>query len=361
MKKTTIKIFSPDISLLGEIDLFNSLIFNRSYSDIESDFQLITEVTVKNINLLKKNNLIMINNDNEKVGIIRHSKIDLTEDGKEILLVKGFSIDNILNNRIVYISNNESETKFAGTDVDLIEKLINENFINPVDVDRRIDNLVLDIDKSLGVDILWQINSNKFVGDTITEVCKSTNLGYKIYLDFNIKKLVLTLYKGHDLSDRVVFNPALDNIKNMRYTHSNIDYKNTLYIQTTNKNAITINNYSIDKINKGVDRFEGFYNQGEINADESFEDVIEQYFNNNQLVESIEGDIISTSLFTYKKDFNIGDVVTVRNKKWGISKDLRITNETNIYESNPRITFTFGEPAPTLARKIKNYITNIRN
>lgn len=299
----------------------------------------------------------MINNDNEKIGIIRHAKIDLDEVGNEVLLIKGYSVEDILYNRIVFISNSESETVFAGNSAVLIGKLINENFINPIDADRKIDKLEIDIDEGLGTNIVWKINSNKFVGDTISEICKINNLGYKIYLDLSSKRLVFKLYEGKDLSNKVVFAPHLDNIKNMRYTDSNIDCKNTAYIQITNNDIDSITKHY--GVNKGMDRLEGFYNKGELGENESIEDIAKQYIDNNKAIKSIEGDITSTSIFTYKKDFELGDIVTVQNKNWGISQDLRIISIMEVYESNPRMSFVFGEPQPTLANKIKNYITNM--
>lgn len=37
--------------------------------------------------------------------------------------------------------------------------------------------------------------------------------------------------------------------------------------------------------------------------------------------------------FSYKKDYDLGDIVTVRKKAWGIEMDKRITEIQEIYEN----------------------------
>lgn len=351
-----IKVFSPDIRLLGEIDFYTSLIMAMHYNEI-GDFEINTVVSKQNLQLFKKNNLIMIDNKKDRVGIIKHREIDLDEEGKEILKIKGFTLDVILNKRICYIDTNEEETVFGGNSIELIEKLLNDNLINPKDKARKIDNLIIEGTDIIGTDIIWQIESNKKVGDTISEICKINSLGYKVYIDFDKKKIVFKLYKGKDLPKKVVFSPDLDNIFNMKYVDNNIEEKNVVYIRIDNDSIIP---YCEEDLT-GIDRIETFLYHGEVKDNENVDEIGKNELSKYPQVESIEGDIdTNNSLFKYEKDYNLGDVVTLRNNNWGIEKDLRITSITEIYEGTPKVKVVFGEPQPTFVKKIKNYITNIK-
>ena len=94
-----IRILSPGLDLLGEVDNYLSLSFCRSYHS-PGEFQLVTNRKVQNANQLEINNLIMLGADTGKVGIIRHKEIKAGERGEEMLTIKGYALGTILRQRI---------------------------------------------------------------------------------------------------------------------------------------------------------------------------------------------------------------------------------------------------------------------
>lgn len=71
--------------------------------------------------------------------------------------------------------------------------------------------------------------------------------------------------------------------------------------------------------------------------------------------------IIGVGGLEYEKDFDLGDVVTLQNKEWGVSLDARITEVKEIYEpGGVKIEVTFGNNRPTLITKIKQELSGIR-
>ena len=64
--------------------------------------------------------------------------------------------------------------------------------------------------------------------------------------------------------------------------------------------------------------------------------------------------INSNSNLIYKQDYDLGDVVTFFDKKWGITMDTRITEISETYnEQGMNINITFGNDVPTLIDIIK--------
>jgi hypothetical protein len=56
----------------------------------------------------------------------------------------------------------------------------------------------------------------------------------------------------------------------------------------------------------------------------------------------------------YKEDYDLGDIVTNINKKWGVKLDTRIEEIEEVYEDgNEKINVVFGDEAPTIIDKIK--------
>ncbi|BDB01705.1 hypothetical protein CBOS2020_17790 [Clostridium botulinum] len=59
----------------------------------------------------------------------------------------------------------------------------------------------------------------------------------------------------------------------------------------------------------------------------------------------------------YKKDFDLGDIVTIVDKKWGIRIDTRITEIEEIYEEKGlEVNVVFGNNIPTIIDKIKQKV-----
>ena len=64
--------------------------------------------------------------------------------------------------------------------------------------------------------------------------------------------------------------------------------------------------------------------------------------------------INTNSNLKFKRDFNLGDRVTCKEKKWGIQIDARITEVLEIYQKGgERIEVTFGDSLPTLEDQIR--------
>src|SRR5690625_462901 len=72
-------------------------------------------------------------------------------------------------------------------------------------------------------------------------------------------------------------------------------------------------------------------------------------------------EVVSTARLLYEQDYDLGDVVTLQNKDWGITMDARITAVKEIYEAgrSPRIELTFGNDRPTLIDKIKQEMSGM--
>jgi hypothetical protein len=67
----------------------------------------------------------------------------------------------------------------------------------------------------------------------------------------------------------------------------------------------------------------------------------------NGVVESLEAQTQPFVNYTYKDDYDLGDIVTVRKKTWSIETDKRITEVQEIYENGGfTIVPTYGDPLP---------------
>ena len=73
--------------------------------------------------------------------------------------------------------------------------------------------------------------------------------------------------------------------------------------------------------------------------------------------ESFDAVANTNSNLVYRKDFDLGDIVTVKSSLLGISRRLRITEIIETYdETGLSVDLIFGDPLPTLSERLKGVI-----
>ena len=73
--RTSIRIFDENIEFIGEVDNYTSLLYTRKWHGI-NEFEF--HVKEFNQTLYKKGNLIMLNTDGTRVGVIKHIEYRLS-------------------------------------------------------------------------------------------------------------------------------------------------------------------------------------------------------------------------------------------------------------------------------------------
>ncbi|MCM8710546.1 siphovirus ReqiPepy6 Gp37-like family protein [Clostridium sp. SYSU_GA19001] len=355
-----IRIIDRSFNLIGEIDNYTSLIFTRKYSNY-GDFEIHIGADVLNADKLQKGNIIVLGGNGRKSGIILHREINQNENGEEFL-IKGYTLGSILNRRITIPPVNQAYDTINSFGETAIKHYVDVNCVNPIDVKRKISNLIIAEDKGRGKQVSYS-SRLKQLDEEVSKICELSGLGYEIYLDFNNFKFVFDILQGRDLTVNqnilppVIFSIDFDNIQNQEYTDSDIGYKNYGYVggqgEGEERNIIEVG----DEIT-GFDRIETFIDARDINENEDLAQRGIQKLLEFKNIQSFTSEIIN-NVFEYEKDWNLGDIVTCQNRKWGITMDTRITEVKEIYENTGlKLEVTFGNSIPTLTDKIKKVIDN---
>lgn len=345
-----IRIFDRDINFLGEVDSFTSLFFIRKW-ETYGEF----EVHLSNIdnNILKKDNIIMINKDGNKVGIIEH--IEINEENNEDILIKGFSLLYWFTNRITIPPEGYAYHSFNTNVETIMIDLVNKNAVNPRDINRKIPNLITEISIGRGDKLQFQTRF-KNLADELTKLSKLSGLGVTVDLDYKKKKFVFRVLEGKNLSYGQAENPPYifsldyDNIKKQNYIESNIGYKNVGYVAGQGEGIDrTIEVLGNERV--GFDRREVFVDARDIDSDTSLIDRGRVKLSEYKQIQSFESEVDTKD---YKLLWDLGDIITTVDKKRGLKVDNRITEIKEVYENEGvKLEPTFGNPIPGLAEKIK--------
>lgn len=384
-----IRILSSSMDILAEIDNYESMFFIRRWSTI-GEIELRMNRYKKDADKLQKGNLILIGNDLNKVFVIKHREIELDENGKitENWLIKGLALKSVIAQRITVPPSHTGYDNKQGNAETVMKHYVDRNIINPVDVKRKIPQLVLAPNLNRGQSVSWS-SRYKNLAEEMTDISLATGLGWDVSLDIHNKKWVFDVVEGRNLianqsiNPPVIFSPQFESLKSLHYTESEMNYKNIAYVagqgEGVDRRVIELG------IDTGLNRHEVFIDARDVSEEDDVEvtdgegntttekvprpekEIIKDLTDRgNQQLDQLsqehylEGQILTNSPFVYQKDYDLGDNVTIQNKEWNITMDARITEIKEIYEeSGFNIEGTFGNDIPTLIKKIKQEFAQI--
>lgn len=368
-------IFSLDFEFLGIVEEINDIEWIRDYYR-GGDFTLNAKVNQMNIELLKKDRIVIKDRDFSEPMIIEYRQLDENDDGDEGLMVTGQSLaTRILNSRVSIGRQIEK-----GTADKVMENILLTQSNYSSNVNRHFPSLVVDrFEKPEFTDIIEHNTMYKTLYEDFEEICMANQCGYKVSYRHEAKQFFFKVYKGLDVSDSVLFSIDFDNLKNQTYIDSNDNYKNVAIVagqgEELNRDLTIVNN---DKYS-GFDRREVFIDARDIEQDtkpgtddNGYEVDIPIHNGANAIklltnrgneklaelcpVNSFDAQLVENN-YKYKEDFDLGYLVTVRNKNWDVEFKQRITRIVESYsEYGKDIKVTFGQELPTVQEKLRQRI-----
>lgn len=339
-----IYIMNKEFKKLGVIE-DASVIWTTRYYDV-GDFEIYVGTTQKYIDWLQSGNYVE-RLDDDKIGIIEDIKITYDAEGTEYLTATGRFAESILERRIVW-----QQTQLSGTVENGLRNLINSNIINPINEDRKISIIELGPLKGYTERLDAQ-----YTGDNLLEINKKVSLANQIGFKFNFNnsKFSYELYKGIDRSYNqtknpfVVFSDKYDNLLTSEYELNTSNLKNVALVAgegegTARKTLVVGNGTGLNRYEIFVDARNLSTNSGEISTSEYNNALNEKGLESIvTITQAFSGEVDLNLNYTYKKDFFLGDIVTIENSKWGIFINSRIIEIIESEDENGyKITPTFG-------------------
>lgn len=336
-------VANTNFETVAVIDQFESLLWVDRYNST-GDFELYLSAHSPAMQYLVEDNYCFIR-ESDYTMIIEGIEIRSDAEHGDKAIITGRSLESILDRRIVWAQTTfDTETKIQT----VIKKLIENNITNPSDANRQISNFIFREVQDDYIDSI--LITGQYTGDTLLDVvndlCQAYEIGYRIFLDDN-NCFVFELYTGtdrtYDQSENpyVIFSPNYENIINSDYLESTKTLKNVTLVagEGEGKDRKT---YTVDTGNTptGIARRELFTDARDISSEIRKGDgttktlSIAEYnkllnerglekLGENSFTKSFAGQVESTILFTYGRDFFMGDIIQIENE-FGIAGTARI-------------------------------------
>lgn len=371
-----VRVFSPELELLGEVDSYTSLRYVRRYYT-PGEFELHIGLDATNADQLQRLNLIMLVNDPRKAGIILHRQLSLDQEGRETLMIRGVTLSGVLGWRITIPPAGQGYDSLTANAETVMKHYVQANVVSPADARRIIPMFVVAADQERGRHMHWQ-SRYKALDDELAAIGAYAGLGWDVVLDLEARQWVFDVLEGRDLTEGqtersgVVFSVDFDNIRGQQYVTSLVGHKTTGYVagqgEMEERKVVEVGSDQ-----EGLGRYEVFIDARDIGTpngdvpptETEVEQMLlargEQKLGEMAAVNAFEAQVMPSGSFVYGEDWDLGDIVTVRNRKWGVTMDARITELAEVYEPNGfTLSATFGNSLPTLIDRIKRELGQIQ-
>lgn len=363
-------VADKNLNKLGVLNDRTSLIWTRRYTKT-GEFELHCPLTPHNLEFTQRGNILYRDDDTE-AGYINYRNLEQDTTGAEVIAVKGSFLTGYLNRRVVW----GTETINGAVEI-AMRTLVNNNSVAPTDLTRILPNMILGTLKNYTETADYQ-TAYKNLSEELENLSAISDLGHRVNLDIDLKKLVFEVFKGFNrtagqsVNPRCIFSRDYNNILEQVFTESDNNLRNFALIGGVGEGAarkLTTVGTAV-----GLDRYELFCDQKSLSNEYTiivddkpvtmtYPDAVyasmlqgkgREALSTTKEAISFASHINPFSNQTYKTDFDLGDVVTCVDEKWGVTLDTRITEITETYEeSGMGIGITFGDELPTLIDKIK--------
>lgn len=326
-------ILDTNLNTVAVVDVFESLLWVDRYCGY-GDFEIYmpaNDVVLNNFQLefyiwMKASNRIMI---------IEDRQITSDPENGDFLIVTGRSLESILERRVIW-----DYTELSGNFQTEMERLLNENIINPTDTDRQVPNLYFATSTDpliTELTIEAQLYRTDTLYNVISILCEVNNIGFQISLndsgDF-IFEFVAGVDRSYNqaVNSFVVFSSKFENLIGSNYFESTKALKNIAIVEGTNQIVVVSADSGLET---GMARREVFVDATDVldTVDsvplenqtylERLEERGEEELAKTRDITSFEGEIDATQLFKYGTDFFVGDIVQITNQ-YGLEARSRV-------------------------------------
>jgi hypothetical protein len=327
------------------VDAYESLIWTERFSSW-GDFSLILQSTGNNKLFLPEGTYLGLS-ESDRVMEVETVQDTVDDEGRAILKITGRSIEYILDNRLARGTMGDLTTtpkwsitglpKAIATQIfhdicvtgilDVGDKipLIHEGSIYPPDtLPEPPDSVIYEMDP-------------KTVYAAEKDLCDLFHMGFRLVKKQDLGELWFDIYTGTDRTTRqsilpaVVFSADLNNLKNTNQISTTATYKNVAYVLSPVGSRM-VYGFDVDPAIAGFDRRILVVRADDIKDTDStianarMDQRGAQELGKNRRLMAIDGEISQNSQYKYGRDYNLGDLVEMKNPSGAISS-MQVTEQ----------------------------------
>lgn len=327
------------------VDKFQSLVWTERFAAF-GDFQLELVSTLENKNRFVAGVRLAMS-ESMRVMTVETVEDGTDNEGRKILKVSGTSLEDILNDRLARGTLSDLTATptwiLEGTPVEVAEQIFHDICVTGILDDGDVIAGVIESDSIFPTDtndapdgdITYEIDMMS-VYTAIKNLCDVYSMGFRLVRDGDTSNLYWDIYVGSDRTTgqtalaAVVFAPELDNLQNTTELASTALYKNVAYVFSKEGMEIVYDG-TVDPDVEGFERRVLFIKMtdiedGDISASAKMIQKGTEELAKARNVVAFDGELAPTSQYLYGTDYNLGDLVELRNNS-GLATIMRVTEQ----------------------------------
>lgn len=360
--KNTYYVINDDLKTDRLIDSYVSLIWNESYREA-GDFELYIEATKDNVEYYTKavkDHYCIIKLPSEPMTrfdpnfvscmLIQNLNIEYDFENGNKIVISGRSAKYLLSKRVTL-----APKSMAGNIQTELEQLVRENCVSPENVNRILPKLDIISIGDVITDVTDYGSGGENIYDMCVNACSNLEVGWDIMFDTRNRRFVFFVYKGRDLTRKVIFAPQFDNLLSTGYKIETDKSKNVAitYYKHQRLNAaktdiieenkyLETTSFRQSSSYSGYDRNELFIeNSNAVNGEDASDIIANVYqmttdaktqLKDREYKPEFSGQVITAIGFTFVKDYNLGDIVKIQND-YGQSATARVSGVVITHDS----------------------------
>jgi hypothetical protein len=346
--KKQLKIYDSSLEFKGIIDNFQSYIITRKYRGIET-LDMMIPFSQFVWNLVPKYNWIYAGP--KRIFEILHREVD--QGNPRMIRIVAFGGGKTLAKRVTVPPVGSAYDTITGSADAVVKHYIANNLTSPTDTNRLVSILSCSANQT-GTSVSDQTRF-KNLYDEVVRVHSIDDRGF--YFDLVDGSIVFDTYAGlnrtagNNDNPPAIFSIDYDNLLASRYTDSAADKASFTYIGGQGEGlARTIVTVGFDT---GNQRFEVFQDARDTDEEEKL--INRAISEQKPGIESLEVTINPSANLIYGVDYDLGDIITAKDKQLSLALDTRIVEAVESYVQGQAdgLTLTYGNALPNYLSTVK--------
>jgi len=293
------------------------------------------------------------------VGQIERS-IDERGKGNETFVASGRSLSGMFDERLVLPLVGQEYDNRNGPAESIMKYFVTVNAASGAAAARQVPNLFVVTDQGRGAQVNIQ-GRYQTVAQVLEEMAYQADMGWETFYNTTTKvfnfDVIVGVNRAVGSATPVFFDLSFETIRKLDWLQSDLQLKSFAYLGGKGEGATRpiVQRFLGGSAPTGLARREFWIDGQDLDLTAAQNAKADAELQARQTEEIIEAEITDLGPFRYRVSWDLGDIVTVRNTKWGLLKNVRIVGVTNtLVAGEPRLitTVQLSRPWPTLYDKI---------
>lgn len=349
------------------VDMFESLIWTERVAAF-GDFEL-TVISTPETRRMLKTGVRLTHNETYRTATIETFEDSVDGEGRALLTVRGRTLEMVFEDRVLKWSMTDLtvEPEWLATQtprqlvLDMYWRICMTGALNASDIlNYPIGSGIFPTDTiSESLDPITMKIEPQSLYSGMKKVCDMYDMGFRLVRNVDSSQIYLDVYTGCDRTSSqstfapVIFSPDLDNLQNTKELTTTALYKNTAYVFSPVGTAVVYADL-VDPAVAGFERRILLVMAQDVTttvpADATAQMIAKgkEELAKHRNLSAFDGELNQNSAYKYGIDYNLGDLVEMRNVD-GVTNKMRVVEQIFVSDSEGERSY------PTLA--LNQFIT----